>query len=79
MASPGAYYRIDRINPCPAVWTNFFGWGRVDQYGELIQLRSSVKNFFSYTVTIALQIGCYDDTVNKVHWPGTCHPWTDPF
>ena len=78
-ASPGAYYRIDPIVPCPAVWTNFFGRGCVDQQGELEHLRSSVRNFFSYTITVALQIGCYDAGEDKIHWPGTCHPWTPKF
>lgn len=76
-ASPGAYYRIYRVVPCPSVPTNFFGEGCVDGYGELKALRNSIQNYFTFTITVELQIGCFDGLVGLVHWPGTCHPWTE--
>ena len=79
MASPGAYWRIQRQVPCPPVPTNFFGWGCVDATGELEYLRDSIQNYFPFTITAALHIGCYDPLSDLIHWPGPCHEWTPTF
>ena len=70
-APPGSYWRLIEIGyaiPTAirgtglAVSTVKDGWGLPSQF---------CSNYY-YDGYMELQIGCYDPTDNRIHWPGTC-------
>jgi hypothetical protein len=73
-APPGSYWRLIEIGMCYPYSYPWYGAGCVNSEGRLVGLPSQFCSNYYYDGYMELQIGCYDPTDNRIHWPGTCQP-----
>lgn len=78
-APPGSFWRLIEVGSCYPSGYAWYGAGRVDAEGRLVNLPSSFCTLYAYDGYMQLQIGCLAPNGTHVLWPGTCQTITVRF